>query len=104
MEKPAPEIFEESKSDIKKAARFSNLFAVIKEEKLGADYREAYEEAAATAKRLVETKTKEAWTKDKFEENIAQEYPDMQKDFIEALARCIEHYSPPVNLPDELAW
>jgi len=104
MEKSSFEVSGELNPDIEVIGKFSDLFAFINEKKLGAEYQESYEATVGIAKHLVETKSKGSWDKRAFERKIADEHPTVQKNFIEALSRCVEHYNPPVNLPNDLAW
>ena len=90
--------------DFEKVKKFSELFSLINSQKLGKGYRDVYEEAVGVAKDLVDTKNKSSWDGGQFEENIITQHPDISKDFIAALKRCVENYNPPVNLPDRPLW
>jgi len=84
---------------------FRELFTVLNSDKnRNSDYRNAYEEAAHTARGLVETKTKAKWNPDEFARSLKDTYPKISNDFIEALQRCIGNYNPIVNIPDKSLW
>ena len=91
-------------ADVENVRKFSELFTLVNKEKLGSEYRESYEESVTTAKQLIEEKSKPSWDKEEFETGIVARYPTLPQIYISALTRCVEHYNPPVNLPDEPAW
>lgn len=84
--------------------KFSELFDFINSEKLGQEYKDAYEEAVAEAKNLVDAKSKSSWDPAKFNDDIEGKYLNITKDYISALLRCVENYNPPVNLPEGPLW
>lgn len=90
--------------EIENVEKFRDLFAFLDQERLGEEYKATYEETAELAKQLIEGKTKATWSRREFEKNMASQHPRLPRVFIEALGRCVEHYNPPVNLPEEPAW
>ncbi len=84
--------------------KFGELFDLMNMQKFGKEYQDAYDEVVNIAKHLVDSITKKLWQAAAFEDDIANRYPTLSREFVSALCRCVENYNPPVNLSDELLW
>jgi|GEM_PF-3734201 len=91
-------------NNFEKINSFAQLFEIINSSGLDQQSKAAYEQAAQIAKNFVEQKNKSSWNSNNFGSEFRTKYPGLSQDFIKTLARCIEGYNPPVNIPAEPLW